>query len=444
MREQTGVRVDIPRRDSLTVSNGHVNGGSHSPSRTTTPPSGTVSVSADDEDEEPTIPVTITGPALLAQEAQAKLNDIIASKRSRTTQRVREIPAHVLRFLLPRRGTFEAAAEGGDVQLTLNMVAREIAVAGDREAVGRVVESIRSAADYFAGEVTQLKLTLPKRQHRLLTGKGADEIMAKSRCAVLVPRPEESSEEIDVWGKPTDLSAGVQAVMEKANSAYIHEFPLPGPITLSRQLLTYMTRVGYPKTLSAENPGVSVYTPPAVSVSKASVLNVDIVGDKPAVDAAVSQVSALIGKLIGATKDVQIDWLVHRIINSHKNAKKCVSRYFFARYMLTVSCGLNLVHRIKAFHDAHNVSVFFPPESAEQSSILLVYDPTSPSASPSPVEKAKNLEDVEKELLKMARDAADVKTQTVPVEKKWHDAVVGKDGTTLNAWVLYFCLFVRS
>ncbi|KAI0930260.1 hypothetical protein AcV5_007021 [Taiwanofungus camphoratus] len=410
VREQTGVRVDIPRRDSLTVSNGHVNGGSHSPSRTTTPPSGTVSVSADDEDEEPTIPVTITGPALLAQEAQAKLNDIIASKRSRTTQRVREIPAHVLRFLLPRRGTFEAAAEGGDVQLTLNMVAREIAVAGDREAVGRVVESIRSAADYFAGEVTQLKLTLPKRQHRLLTGKGADEIMAKSRCAVLVPRPEESSEEIDVWGKPTDLSAGVQAVMEKANSAYIHEFPLPGPITLSRQLLTYMTRVGYPKTLSAENPGVSVYTPPAVSVSKASVLNVDIVGDKPAVDAAVSQVSALIGKLIGATKDVQIDWLVHRIINSHKNAKK-----------------------IKAFHDAHNVSVFFPPESAEQSSILLVYDPTSPSASPSPVEKAKNLEDVEKELLKMARDAADVKTQTVPVEKKWHDAVVGKDGTTLNA-----------
>lgn len=89
--------------------------------------------------------------------------------------------------------------------------------------------------------------------------------------------------------------------------------------------------------------------------------------------------------------------------------------------------------RIRGFHEAHNVLVFFPPESAEQSLVLLVYDPTTPSASPSPVEKAKNLDDVEKEIQKMAKDAADVKTQTITVEKKWHDAVVGKNGTTLNA-----------
>ena len=90
-------------------------------------------------------------------------------------------------------------------------------------------------------------------------------------------------------------------------------------------------------------------------------------------------------------------------------------------------------YRIKGFHEAHNVLVFFPDESVEQSSVLPVYDPTSPNASPSPDEKAKNLEDVSKELLKMARDAADVKTETVPVEVKWHQAVVGNNGTTLNA-----------
>lgn len=72
-------------------------------------------------------------------------------------------------------------------------------------------------------------------------------------------------------------------------------------------------------------------------------------------------------------------------------------------------------------------------ESEERSSILLVYDPTSPSASPSPVEKTKNVEEVEKELLKWAKDAADVKSQTISVEKKWHSAVVGRGGTTLNA-----------
>ncbi len=77
--------------------------------------------------------------------------------------------------------------------------------------------------------------------------------------------------------------------------------------------------------------------------------------------------------------------------------------------------------------------LFFPPELEEQSSVLLVYDPTSPSASPSPVEKSKNVEEAEKELLKWAKDAADVKSHVIAVEKKWHSAVIGKGGTTLNA-----------
>ncbi len=71
----------------------------------------------------------------------------------------------------------------------------------------------------------------------------------------------------------------------------------------------------------------------------------------------------------------------------------------------------------------------------EQSSVLLVYDPLSPSASPSPDEKRKHLDDVSKELQKMAKDAADVKSEVVSVAKRWHDSVVGQGGTTLNAYV---------
>ncbi|TCD71269.1 hypothetical protein EIP91_011748 [Steccherinum ochraceum] len=400
IRDQTGVKIDIPRKDTLPV-----NGQNGFASGTATPvgPDG-------EEEEEPQVPITIIGPQPSALEAQALINEKVATKRSRSTQHVKDIPAHVLPFILPRRSTFIDAAEGVDVNLALNTAAREITVTGDREGVVRVIESIKSAVAYFTSEVTSFKLTLPKRQHRLLTGKGADDILAKSKCAVVIADIEEPGDEIIVWGKPADLAAGMTAVMEKANSAYIHEFPLPGPISFSRQLLTYMIRVGYDKTLAAAHPGVSVYTPPVSAVEKATVLSVDLVGDKSAVDNAVSQVSQLIGKLMGATKDVPIDWLVHRIISSGKNAK-----------------------RVKSFHDAHNVLVFFPPESAEQSSVLLVYDPTSPNASPSPVEKASKLEEVEKELLKMAKDAADVKTVTINVEKKWHDAVVGKNGTTLNA-----------
>ena len=65
--------------------------------------------------------------------------------------------------------------------------------------------------------------------------------------------------------------------------------------------------------------------------------------------------------------------------------------------------------------------------------VVLVYDPLSPSASLSPDDKKKHLDDAEREVLKLAKDAADVKSENIPVEARWHDAVVGQGGTTLNA-----------
>lgn len=217
---------------------------------------------------------------------------------------------------------FEDAAAGEDITLTLNADAHEIVVSGERGAVTRVIDTVKSAIAYFETNTTFLTLTLQKRQHRLLTGAGQDTVMARSRCAVLTAAPEDSSEEVIIWGRATDLAAGVGAVMAVANSAYIHEFPLPGPPAVARRLLAYMHRVGYAASLAASQPGVAVYVPAEVVGEDVKVLNVDIVGEKPVVDAAVRQVSELIGKLIGATRDVQIDWIVHRIINSHKNAKK--------------------------------------------------------------------------------------------------------------------------
>lgn len=403
IRDQTGVRVDIPRKDSLDVP--QANGNGHA----SAPPSGKVSPSLDDDEEEPTVPVTLTGPQPLAYEAQVMLNQIIASKISKSTQRIKDIPAHVLPFILVRKSIFQAVAEGAEVKLTANIPIREITVAGEREAAGRVTESIKSAIESFKASLTSLKIGLPKRQHRLLVGKAVDEIMAKSKCSIILPSADDPSEEIAVWGQAMDLSSGLSTVMEQANSQYIHEFPLPGPIKLSRQLLTYMNRVQYPKTLRAAHPNVSVFTPSQTVMAKAQALNVEIAGDKPEVDIVVRKVSELIGKLIGATEEVQIDWLLHRII-SGKYAKK-----------------------IKQFHDSHNVNVYFPFESEEQSSVLLVYDPFSPNASPSPEEKKKHLEEISKELLKFAKDVADVKSQIIIVEKRWHEAVVGEGRTTLNA-----------
>lgn len=313
IRDQTGVRVDIPKRDLLAApnGNGHANGLS----------SGKVTPAQDDDEEEATVPVTLVGPEPLAYEAQTLLNQIISSRTSNTTSRVRDIPPHVLPFIIARRLLFLAAAQDGQVNLALNMINREITVSGDREAVVRVVESIKGTVEHFKTSLTSVKMTLPKPQHRLLVGKAIDEIMAKSKCAVVVAEQDQPGDEVAVWGQSSDLPAGLSAVMEQANSQHIHEFPLPGPIGVSLQLLTYFHRVNYVKALTTAQPDVSVFLPSLEAAQAAQKISIDLVGDKPAVDAVVRQVSELLGKLIGATRNVTIDWLLHRVVTG-KNAKK--------------------------------------------------------------------------------------------------------------------------
>ena len=322
IRDQTSVRVDIPKRDTTTLNgNGHLNEGP------------AASPSNEVDDEEPTIPVTLTGPQPLAYEAQAMLNQIISSKTSKITQRVRNIPAHILPFIVARRALFMAAAydsnkddvtwypDDGTVTLALNSGAREITVSGDRAAVIRVVEKIKQTIEVFETTLTSVKISLPKRQHRLLTGPNAEAVLNKSNCSVLVSEVDKPSDDVIVWGQTSDLPAGLSAVMEQANSKYIHELILPGPISLSKQLASYMNRAQYVKTMKASHPDVEVFLPsPDV---QSQTLSIDLVGDKPAVDAVVKQTSELIGKLIGATRDVPIDWLLHRVITG-KNSKKCV------------------------------------------------------------------------------------------------------------------------
>lgn len=292
------------------------------------------------------VPITVQGPAPLAEEARNLLLAIVASKTSKTTQRVRDIPKHVVPFVLLRKPLFEAAAQGDAVQLSWVEKDREVVVSGDRDAVGRVIDRVKVTVEEFKTGLASASIQLPKRQHRLLVNAGNQEILYKSKCSVVVPKPEEPGEDVTVWGLPADLTAGMQAVMEvridvqslqllyqcricclpqRANSQHIHEYPLPGPITLSRQFLTYINRTSYPKSLMNEHPGVDVYPPSFVPFDKQGSVNIDFVGEKAGVDAAVKKFSELIAKLIGGTRDVEIDWLLHRVIQGKSFKKQVIA-----------------------------------------------------------------------------------------------------------------------
>lgn len=307
IRDQTSVRVDIPRRDPAALNgNGHANG--------------TITgKDDDDDDEEPTIPVTLVGPQPLAYEAQALLKQIISSKTSKSTQRVRDIPAHILPFILARKALFLAAAQGGTVTLALNSAAREITASGDREAVVSVVESIKQTIETFKTSLTSVKLALPKKQHRLLIGPDADAVMSKSNCAVVVGNAEESGNEVTVWGMSSDLPAGLGAAISQANSQHIQEVALPEPISLSKQLAIYLNRIHYDKIVKGRHPTIDTYLPSLDATSQS--LSVDLVGPAEDVGVVVMEFSKLIGDLSGGTMEINVDWLLHRVIIG-KNGKK--------------------------------------------------------------------------------------------------------------------------
>jgi len=365
------------------------------------------------------VPITLVGPKPLAYEAREMLNGIIASKTSKSTQRVRDIPVHVLPFVIALKDNFVAWS----ANLSFDTTAREITVSGDREAVVQVVDAVKKAVSDLESSIRSLKTSIPKRQHRLLTGIYADTIMAESRCAVFVPGPDEGDEVI-IWGKQSDLPAGLGAVINQATSKHIREFTLPGPASSSKHLATYLDRSHYVKTLRNNYFGVDIFLPPPQA--NTGTLSIDLIGDESEVDAIVEQLTELIDKLKGATRGVTVDWLLHRAITG-KNAKRYLTFFFQPCFLSDL-----VIHRLKQLHDTHNIQTYFPDESLESSEVILVCDPLSTTAI-TLEEKKKHLDDAEKELVKLARDIADVRTQKISVEKCWHEAILGTGGTTLNA-----------
>ena len=310
--------MDIPRRESLAPPDGHNSAtGLHTP--------GNVTPKLDDGEEEPTVPITLSGPQPLVHEAQALMEGIISSRMSKTTQRVRDIPPHILPFVVARRSVFVAAAEGADVNLTLNSRDGEVTVNGDREAVTRVVETIRATIEDLKINLTSVKVSRPKHQHRLLVGNAVHEILAKSNCVVVVAMADDPSEEVTIWGRGADLATGLSAVMEKVQSQHIHVFAIPGTTVFGKQVLAYFAHTGYIATLNSAHPNVSIHVPNHRTLESKQPACIDVIGEKPAVEAVVAQLSQIVSKLEGATGELEIDWLIHKFV-AGKNAKRWAFR----------------------------------------------------------------------------------------------------------------------
>lgn len=74
---------------------------------------------------------------------------------------------------------------------------------------------------------------------------------------------------------------------------------------------------GYDITFGNAHPDVEIYFPPAVP----GATNVDFIGDSAAVNKAHKELANYLAVLENATREIQIDYLIHSILNA-KAAKQ--------------------------------------------------------------------------------------------------------------------------
>ncbi|KAF8593403.1 hypothetical protein BDV93DRAFT_612242 [Ceratobasidium sp. AG-I] len=272
LRAKYGVRADIPRQGvNVNIPR----------SNTTAPHPDWPAPGGEGEEEEPTQPISVTGPLSSVTEAIAELNIIIAANSSKITQRVRDIPNNVHPFIASRLPKYYATAEAAGFYVTLTLFApsHELVASGDRPGVVSVIQAVKADVEKLGESLSTIAVPLNKPQHHLLFGSFAEELMELSHCIVILPT-DPDDKEVTLWGLQDDLPQGLQAVMKQANSMYTESLSVPAP---SYQICDYLLRMDYfNKVMAPAYPGVQAYIMP-----RGKGHAVDMIGERPVVAAAI-------------------------------------------------------------------------------------------------------------------------------------------------------------
>ena len=433
--EQTGVKVNVPPRDPAAEQT-----------------DGPVGRDVDyDNDEQ--IPVTVEGDEINVKQAQAMIQAIVAERTSRTTQRLTHVDHVFYPFVSGAKGAnvakLEAEVGEGDVSVRIPpraafLPAKEgdeedaepkrerdlaIIVSGDREKVAKVVAAIDAQVEEMKRSFRTLAISIPKRQHRFLVGDAANEILASTSCSVELASIDDPSDSVTIRGPQSQLPLALTAAMEKANAVRVEVVDLVAlhrgaasassdPLTHAKNLLRWLNVGGkIPRPQ-----GVQIFLPRPAIVESSGTVQIEIVGaDANEVAKARSTIQELAKSVPPSfVEEIDVDPLVYRLIIGKKGQ------------------GLKQ-------YEARGVDVIFPPQSAalvdgeSRSDVLLVLSGASVVAGLPTDKKARDakakeiLTAVKDDLIKAQVAAADIRTETISVAAKLHRAILGPNGTTLNA-----------
>lgn len=423
--DSTGTKIDIPRRDTLPTFDAPDDASD-----------------ASDESEEPQVPITISGPSVACNDAKAKLLALISNKVSQTSTSIKTIPSSFYPFIAGPKGSKINVLEqlgNGNVKVHVPPPAvwkalesqsedvpsdrdLSIKIKGEKESVKAVVAEILRKYEELTDSLRELKISIPKRQHRFLVGAAAEDILAQTDCIVELPPVSDPSDQCVIRGPQANLIPALTLVMDKANAIAVemvdvialHRANTSDALSHAKRVVRYLTRSSKLRSIADNHSGVKAFPPfPSVVASSGAVV-IEIVGeDKAAVAKAKEAVSTAVKAAVpAAIATVEIDPIVHAILIGKKGAK------------------------ISTFETSHSVTTVFPPASDESSDVLLVYTGDIPADKKARETKLKDaLDAATKALNDLAKDAADIKSETLDVEKKWHKFIIGQGGTVLNALI---------
>ncbi|EST07096.1 K Homology domain, type 1 [Kalmanozyma brasiliensis GHG001] len=430
--EQTSVKVNIPPRDPAADLAGDDQRNNN----------------VDYENDEQ-IAVTLEGDEINVKQAQAMIQAIVAEKTSKITQRLTHIDHIFYPFIAGPKGTNAAQLEkqAGEGEISVRVPPRAaflhskdgdddsaepkrerdlaIIVSGDREKVNKTVSSIEAQVEEMKNSFRTLAISIPKRQHRFLVGDAANDILASTSCSVELAAIDDPSDSVTIRGPQSKLPLALTAAMEKANAVRVevvdavaaHRSLAKDPVGHAKHVLRWLSVGGkIPRSSTAQ-----IYLPRPAIVESTGNVQIEIVGS----DAAeVSKLRETIQELVKSVppsfiEEIEVDPLLHRFIIGKKGQ------------------GLKP-------YEARGVDVLFPPASSSadgdsRSDVLLVLGGASvvaglPSDRKARDAKAKEILDTIKEDIQKAQvAAADIRTETLTVPAKLHRAILGPNGTTLNA-----------
>lgn len=424
--DSTQCKIDIPRRDTL-------------------PAWDPKEVDEEDEDapEEPLVSISVSGPSVACNDARTKILGLISHRVSQTTQSIKTIPSSYYPFIAGPKGVKarQLEEEVGEGQVKVHIpppavwkaLERQgeeevsekdlsIKVKGDKEKVKAVVDHIIQQFEQLNESFRELKISIPKRQHRFLVGAAADQILEETGCIVELPPVEDPSDQCAIRGPQPGLVPALTMAMDKANAIAVemidvvalHRTNTSDSLSHAKRILRFLLRTSRLRNI-AEAHGVKVYPPFASTVTATGAVVIEVVGeDRAKVSKAKEDVVQIVKSVLPAgVAVVEIDSLVHSILIGKKGAK------------------------IAQFETANNVTTVFPPPAEDSSEVLLVYTgeglPADKKARDAQLQKS--LTAASSELSGLAKEASNIKTETLDIDRKWHKFIIGQGGTVLNALI---------